>query len=154
MRRLIFAFFILLITAVSIGLVQFTSINMEVYNHTQEQIARLKDKHIELNVNILRTNLRLNQNYDPLIVLQKQIEALQLDIGRVEISDSFTRHFNSLAAVSQTKFELLEQFKSDYAILQNAEMRLPAITSKLLADASVPNQLNVAINSFLNHLFF
>ncbi|MGB0522885.1 MAG: DAHL domain-containing protein [Flammeovirgaceae bacterium] len=151
MRKLILASILLLFSLICIGLVQFTSINMEEHNYVQEQIAFLKDKHIELNVNILRTNLRLNQNYDPLIALQAEIEQAQQNIGTSTISTIFKGHIELLASITHRKFQLLEQFKTDYAILKNAEASLPAIADELLEDARMNTNTKKIINVFVKN---
>lgn len=151
MRKLILASIILLFAMVCIGLVQFTSLNMNEQNELQEQISVLKDKHVALNVNILRTNLGLNQNYDPLVTLQKDIEVLQTAIGHSPLSEVFQAHLDLLSSVTKRKFHLLEQFKGDYAILKNAEASLPIISKELLDEPKLSPQIKEMINVFVKN---
>lgn len=152
MRKLIFVSVTLLLATACIGLVQFTAVNMEAYNQTQDKIALLKDKNIELNVNILRTNLRLNQNYDPLLLLQQDIETIERNLLQAEISEEFTRHLRLLLQISQQKFDYLEQFKTDYAVLKNAESSLPTLADELSDNPKLPAQLRSSINAFAKHI--
>lgn len=103
-----------------------------------------------LNRDVLRSRYRLLRYYDPLVATSGQMRQLQNDLkdGPLRIYHVGAPNVdNAIEAVNQSleeKEELIEQFKSNNAILQNSIRYLPLAGENLIGEAHKLNRQDIA----------
>ena len=100
----------------------------------ESYLRQLKQLDAEWNVDVLRSRMELNKNYDPLVGPLRAVADLQARLrvaaGAIRQQDA-ARAVNELADVVNEKTDLVEQFKSENAILKNSLRYVPTAVDEL-----------------------
>lgn len=131
------------------------------YREAVDGLRQLKAVDAALNEDVVRSRYRLLVNYDPLVGALRQARALTDELRALPTaSPDHPDHLNTtlqqLAQALATKTELVEQFKSDNAVLKNSIAYYPFIVQTLrdapgtapphaLSDAATDLQRNVLL---------
>ncbi len=124
------------------------------YNIT-ETIENLKAVDARWNEHILKSRLRLNKNYDPLVKSIQESTELEKDLlnsfrkitdGNKQI-DSYIKDYEN---ISGSKIELVEQFKSENSIFRNSFVFIPLSIKNL---SFMIEEYKSRINSPINFLY-
>ncbi len=162
-RRITLATLVLLLLALLLGYLfnRTQAVDIDAQNRVMLNLRELEQLDAEWNVNILRSHIGINPDYDPLSApLQRMHELRQrvgasLAMGRsVQVGDTYRQMTSALAE----KEALVEQFKSQNAVLRNALMVIaPSITELKtelngIEGALVPARTVLRLDSALNAL--
>ncbi|HZV67469.1 MAG TPA: DAHL domain-containing protein [Telluria sp.] len=124
-------------------------------------LRELEKLDAEWNVNILRSHIGLNPNYDPLTAPLPRIHTLQarLRAALVMVRDpGAPAAYETLRRALAEKEELVEQFKSHNAVLRNSLIYFPPAITDLKTEltgiegATVPARTVLALDAALNEL--
>lgn len=118
-----------------------------------ETIEQLKAVDARWNEDILKSRLRLNQTYDPIVdSIQRSIDlSNQISVAIHTIADEFTQVNINLKNYKETtteKIDLVEQFKSENSIFRNSFLFIPLSIKNLVSMiAEYKSQINSPVNS-------
>ena len=111
------------------------NINSESYNRINTNLRSLKQVDAEWDVNVLRTKVGSNQHYDSLTSPQKFIRELQDSIAmlteKLDQNTNILPIVNKLQQAIENKMNLIEDFKSQHAVLKNSLSFLPTAVDDL-----------------------
>jgi signal transduction histidine kinase len=111
-----------------------SKVDAEKRTEVASYLRQLKQLDAEWNVDVLRSRMELNKNYDPLVSPLPAVADLQARL-RVEAQairqQDAARALNELADVINEKTDLVEQFKSENAILKNSLRYVPTAVDEL-----------------------
>ncbi len=122
----------------------------EIHQRIVENLQLSSQLDSTLNRDVLRSRYRLLRHYDPLVATFEQMRHLHQNLkeGPLRIYHSDAPDVDiAIAAVNQSleeKEELIEQFKSHNAILQNSIRYLPLAGENLIHDATVQKRQDIA----------
>ena len=137
------------------------AVDLDAQNRVMLNLRELEKLDTEWNVNILRSHIGSNPNYDPLSAPLPRMRELQrrLAVALPTInSPGATRVFDDIVTGLQEKEELVEQFKSQNAVLRNSLNYLPSAITDLKTElngiegAIVPARTVLALDAALNSL--
>ncbi len=126
------------------GLVHKTqAIDTEAQDQVNEQLRTLKQLDAEWNLDVLRTKLGINKNYDavanPLRWLLENQDSLLLAAERVHSVD-LKPDVTALQAALNQKIDLIERFKTQNSLLKNSLRFLPIAVAQLRAQLADERQ--------------
>jgi diguanylate cyclase len=138
------------------------AIDIEAQNRIMLNLRELEKLDAQWNVNILRSHIGLNPDYDPLSAPLPRMHQLQASLGdalaMARGPDAGAAYQDMVAALAE-KEQLVEQFKSHNAILRNSLMYFPPAIADLktelngieraLVPARTVLQLDAALNTLL-----
>ena len=161
-RRAIAALLLISLTLVLAFLFNRTqAVDIEAQNRVMLNLRELEKLDAEWNVNILRSHIGLNPNYDPLTAPLPRMHAL---VGHLATrlpttqGDAAARAYAALQRALREKEELVEQFKPQNAILRNSLTYFPPALTDLKTElngiegATVPSRTVLALDGILNVL--
>ncbi|MES2320483.1 MAG: DAHL domain-containing protein [Pseudomonadota bacterium] len=137
------------------------AIDLDAQNRVMLNLRELEKLDAEWDVNILRSHIGLNPDYDPLTAPLPRMQQLR---GALATGLALTRGpeadaaYRDLERAMREKEELVEQFKSQNAILRNALVYIPPAIADLktelngLERALVPARTVLALDAALNTL--
>ena len=137
------------------------SIDLDAQNRVILDLRELEKLDAEWDVNILRSHIGLNPDYDPLTAPLPRMQQLR---GALAAGLVLTRGpaagvaYRDLERAMREKEELVEQFKSQNAILRNALVYIPPAIADMktelngLESALVPARTVLALDAALNTL--
>jgi two-component system, NtrC family, sensor kinase len=100
-------------------------------------LKQLKQVDAEWNVDVLKSRMEINKNYDPLTsplpVLTELQKKLDVDVKALEQHHT-EKAFSELKDVIAQKVDLVDQFKSQNAILKNSLRYVPTAVDELRAE--------------------
>ena len=137
------------------------AVDIEAQNRVMLNLRELEKLDAEWNVNILRSHIGLNPDYDPLTAPLPRMHALIERLGTAlpETShDAALRAYTELQRSLRVKEELVEQFKPQNAILRNSLSYFPPALTDLKTElngiegATVPGRTVLALDGMLNVL--
>ncbi len=137
------------------------AVDIDAQNRVMLNMRELQKLDAQWNVNILRSHVGLNADYDPLSAPLPRMQQLQSDIGAslgMARGPEAQSAYRGLVRAMRTKEDLVEQFKSQNAVLRNALVYLPpaiaAIKTELtgIEGALVPAKTVLALDAALNSL--
>ena len=121
---------------------QSSQVDTSLHVRTVGHFEQLRQQDARLNQYVLQARFNLLRNYDPLVTTQQRIiellGALQADkpqyfsVGEMPVQREFMRY----RALFESKFSLIEDFKSHNAVLRNSMQYFPMATQGLLADVA------------------
>lgn len=159
----------LLVAALLVGTLvylamQTRSINVEASNRITNTLRELKQVDAEWNVDILRSKTGLATNYDRVAGALPRVSTLNDELGSA-IGSYWRENPDSLAqihpvvaefsAAMTKKIDLIEQFKSQNAILRNSSRYLPVASTDLVAatrDSALDLPRKLEIERVLNDM--
>lgn len=137
------------------------AIDLDAQNRVILNLRELEKLDAEWNVNILRSHIGINADYDPLIAPLPRMHQLRgelaVALALARGPDAATAYRDLVKAMLQ-KEALVEQFKSQNAILRNALAYMPAAITDLKTElngierALVPARTVLALDAALNTL--
>ena len=113
-----------------------SKIDTERKTQVEAYLRQLKQLDAEWNVDVLRSRMELNKNYDPLVNPLPSLTDLQrkLSTEAQAIRDpDNVRTLGQLAEVINDKIDLVDSFKSENAILKNSLRYVPTAVDELRA---------------------
>ncbi|WP_267876166.1 DAHL domain-containing protein [Massilia sp. PAMC28688] len=137
------------------------AIDIDAQNRVMLNLRELEKLDAGWNVNILRSHVGLNPDYDPLVAPLPRMHQLTTEVASAL---AMTRGPEALATYGQLvsalrqKEELVEQFKSQNAVLRNSLMYIPPAIAGLKTEltgieaALVPARTVLALDAALNTL--
>ena len=163
---------ILMVIALVAGLIGVLAVlylkssNVDTEKKTQVEgyLKQLKQLDAEWNVDVLKSRMELNKNYDPLTSPLPMLAALQRRLAReaqVVRQRGTERALSELRTVFEEKIDLVDQFKTENSILKNSLRYVPTAVDELraqIADARHATPalagklalLEVRVNQILN----
>jgi signal transduction histidine kinase len=124
------------------------AIDTDAQAQVNEQLRTLKQLDAEWNLDVLRTKLGINKNYDavanPLKWLLENPDNLLLAAGRVQ-SANLKPEVEALQAALNSKIDLIERFKTQNSLLKNSLRFLPVAVAQLRAQIAEELQRLVSI---------
>jgi len=161
-RRIAFGLLVALLVGVLAFLFSRTqAIDIDAQNRVMLNLRELEKLDAEWNVNILRSHIGLNSSYDPLTAALARMRELQLRLAAAlpMANDRKAREvFTRVTEALEQKEDLVEQFKSQNAILRNSLIYFPPAVTDLKTElngiegALVPARTVLALDSALNSL--
>lgn len=155
-RRLLIAGLMVTLTLVLAFLFERTqAVDIEARNRVMLDLRELETLDAERDVNILRSHIGVNPDYDPLSASLPRMRQLTERLGRAlpaSQDGAAGRAYADLSGALREKEELVEQFKSHNAILRNSLNYLPAAIADLKTVlAGVPGSapLDATLNALL-----
>ena len=135
---------ILMVMALVAGLIGVLAVlylkssNVDTEKKTQVEgyLKQLKQLDAEWNVDVLKSRMELNKNYDPLTSPLPMLAALQRRLAReaqVVRQRGTERALSELRTVFEEKIDLVDQFKTENAILKNSLRYVPTAVDELRA---------------------
>ena len=137
------------------------AIDMDAQNRVILNLRELEKLDAGWNVDILRSHIGLNPDYDPLTAPLPRMHQLQLQIGMalpMTRGEEAGAVFKTLVGAMQEKEELVEQFKTENAVLRNSLVVVPPAIADLKTEltgieaALVPARTVLAMDAALNTL--
>ena len=161
-RRIAFSLLVLLLVSVLGFLFSRTqAVDIEAQNRVMLNLRELEKLDAEWNVNILRSHIGLNASYDSLTAPLARMRELQLRLAAalpMTNDKSARRVFDSVTQALEQKEDLVEQFKTQNAILRNSLIYFPPAVTDLKTElngiegALVPARTVLTLDSALNTL--
>ncbi len=161
-RRLIATLVLLSLTLVLAFLFNRTqAVDIEAQNRIMLNLRELEKLDAEWNVNILRSHIGLNPDYDPLSAPLPRMHALIDSLGTALPTTqgvAARQAYEALGRALRDKDELVEQFKSHNAVLRNSLSYFPVALTDLKTElngiegATVPSRTVLALDGLLNTL--
>lgn len=137
------------------------AIDLEAQNRVMLNLRELEKLDAQWNVNILRSHIGLNPDYDPLSAplprMHRLQELLDASLGMARGSEAASAYHDMASALNE-KEELVEQFKSQNAILRSSLAYFPPAIADLKTElngiegALVPARTVLALDAALNAL--
>lgn len=137
------------------------AVDIEAQNRVMLNLRELEKLDAEWNVNILRSHIGLNPDYDPLSAPLPRMHTLVERLGSAlpdTDHDAALRTYTDLQRSLREKEELVEQFKPQNAILRNSLNFFPPALTDLKTElngiegATVPSRTVLALDGMLNVL--
>ena len=137
------------------------AIDIEAQNSVMVDLRELEKLDAEWNVNILRSHIGLNPDYDPLSAPLPRMHQLRERVGAalgLTRGQEARQAYQALLRAMQEKEDLVEQFKSQNAILRNSLIYLPPAITDLKTELSgiegalAPSRTVLALDAALNSL--
>ncbi|MES2152697.1 MAG: DAHL domain-containing protein [Pseudomonadota bacterium] len=137
------------------------AVDLDAQNRVGLTLREMEKLDAEWNVNILRSHIGLNPDYDPLTAPLPRLHELEARLGaalQLTRGPAAARAFDSLVKALRAKEELVEQFKSQNAILRNSLIYFPPAITDLKTElsgingAGVPGQSVLELDATLNLL--
>ena len=125
-----------LIGVLGVLYVKSSQINTERKTQVERYLRQLKQLDAEWNVDVLRSRMELNKNYDPLANPLPALTELQQKLStEAQANDDpdNVRKVSQLAEVIKDKIDLVDSFKSENAILKNSLRYVPTAVDELRA---------------------
>lgn len=137
LQALLLILLVIALTGGLAGLIYKTqAIDTDAQAQVNEQLRTLKQLDAEWNLDVLRTKLGINKNYDavanPLKWLLENQDDLLLAAGRVQ-SANLKPEVEALQAALNSKIDLIERFKTQNSLLKNSLRFLPVAVAQLRA---------------------
>jgi two-component system, NtrC family, sensor kinase len=114
-----------------------SSVDAEKKAQVESQLRQLKQLDAEWNVDVLKSRMEINKNYDPLTSPLPTLTELQDRLGtevRILNQPETERAFSGLKGVIAEKVDLVDQFKAQNAILKNSLRYVPTAVDDLRAE--------------------
>ena len=162
-RRRIAGLALLALLGITLGFLfnRTQAIDIDAQNRVMLNLRELEKLDAQWNVNILRTHIGLNPDYDPLTAPLPRMRQLQANLGAslgmARGPDAGATYSDMLRAMAQ-KEELVEQFKSQNAVLRNSLVYFPPAIADLKTElngiegALVPARTVLELDAALNTL--
>jgi diguanylate cyclase (GGDEF)-like protein len=137
------------------------AVDLDAQNRVMLNLRELEKLDAGWDVDILRSHVGLNPDYDPLTAPLPRMRQLQAQIGAalpMARNAQALAAYKELTAAMREKEELVEQFKSQNAILRNSLMYVPLAITDLKTDlngieaALAPARTVLAMDAALNTL--
>jgi len=137
------------------------AVDIEAQNSVMVDLRELEKLDAEWNVNILRSHIGLNADYDPLSAPLPRMHRLRERVGAalgMTRGPQAREAYRALVRAMQEKEDLVEQFKSQNAILRNSLIYLPPAITDLKTEltgiegALAPSRTVLALDASLNAL--
>ena len=135
------------------------AVDLDAQNRVMLNLRELEKLDAQWNVNILRSHIGLNPDYDPLSAALPRMHQLQARLGAslsmARGPEAATAYAGVVAAL-RDKEDLVEQFKSQNAILRNSLVYFPPAVADLKTElngiegALVPARTVLALDAALN----
>lgn len=152
-----------LVAILAFLIVQTRAVDFDAHNEIVGALRHLKQIDAEWNVDVLRSKTGLNNNYDavasPLPVISSLEDTLLTRTGSFwggqDVGDTrILPLLQESRKVMDQKIEMIEQFKSQNAVLRNSSNYLPTVAREAIASlekvpASLRSQLTQDINALL-----
>jgi len=140
--RLLRALSVIGVVATLIGVLIFlytktSSVDAEKKVRVEGQLKQLKQLDAEWNVDVLKSRMEINKNYDPLtspLPVLTELEGQLADEVRTLNQPYTEKALSELKAVVAEKFDLVDQFKAQNAILKNSLRYVPTAVDDLRAE--------------------
>ena len=114
-----------------------SAVDAEKKAQIESQLRQLKQLDAEWNVDVLKSRIEINKNYDPLTsplpTLTELLEQLAAEVGSLDQSET-EKTLGKLKTVIAEKIDLVDQFKSQNAILKNSLRYVPTAIDDLRAE--------------------
>jgi hypothetical protein len=111
-----------------------SKVDAEKKTHVEGYLKQLKQLDAEWNVDVLKSRMELNKNYDPLTSPLSTLIDLQRKLGleaRALRQQGTERALSELSAAIDEKIDLVDQFKAQNAILKNSLRYAPTAVNEL-----------------------
>jgi diguanylate cyclase (GGDEF)-like protein len=137
------------------------AIDLDAQNAVILKLRELEKLDAEWNVNILRSHIGINPDYDPLTAPLARMQQLRGDLAGALVlarGPEAGAAYGDMARAMHEKEDLVEQFKSQNAILRNALAFIPPAIADLKTDlngierALAPARTVLALDASLNTL--
>jgi diguanylate cyclase (GGDEF)-like protein len=137
------------------------AIDLDAQNRVILHLRELEKLNAEWNVNILRSHIGINPDYDPLTAPLPRMHQLRAELGAALVlarGPQAGTVYRDLVKSMLLKEELVEQFKSQNAILRNSLAYIPPAIADLKTElngierALVPARTVLALDAALNTL--
>ena len=161
-RRLAFSLLLALLVGVFALLFSRTqAVDIDAQNRVVLNLRELEKLDAEWNVNILRSHIGLNVSYDPLSAPLARMRELQLRLAAalpMTNNPNAKKIFDEVTRALVQKEELVEQFKTQNAILRNSLIYFPPAVTDLKTElngiegALAPSRTVLALDGALNSL--
>jgi diguanylate cyclase len=162
-RRRIGVVALLVLLSVALGYLfnRTQAIDLEAQNRVILDLRELENLDAEWNVNLLRSHIGLNPDYDPLTAPLPRMHQLRSALGRglaLARGPEPGAAYHDLVKAMMQKEELVEQFKSHNAVLRNSLVYIPPAIADLKTElngierALVPARTVLALDAALNTL--
>ncbi len=112
------------------------AIDIDVQDHVLPVLRELKQLDAEWNANVLKSRIGINSNYDPVTTLLQHLHALRARLRQgVDMAqgNALETASHQLEVAFASKEDLIEQFKSQNALLQNSLFYFPTAVEDLHA---------------------
>lgn len=141
LQKVLRATFLIVVVSTLIGVLLFLyaktrAVDAEGKAQVESYLKQLKQLDAEWNVDVLKSRMEINKNYDPLTSPLPALIDLQEKLGvqAKKISQPGTKEaFNDLKNTFDEKIDLVDQFKSQNAILKNSLRYVPTAVNELHA---------------------
>src|SRR5437762_6920928 len=114
-----------------------SSVDAEKKTQVEGQLRQLKQLDAEWNVDVLKSRMEINKNYDPLTSPLPTLTGLQERLGN-EVTTlnqvDTEKALSELKGVIAEKVDLVDQFKAQNAILKNSLRYVPTAVDDLRAE--------------------
>jgi signal transduction histidine kinase len=127
----------LLIAVLAFLYAKSSSVDAEKKTRIEGYLKQLKQLDAEWNVDVLKSRMEINKNYDPLTsplavlaLLQKKLAEEAKALGQLEPEKAVSE----LQGLIDEKIDLVDQFKAQNAILKNSLRYVPTAVDELQAD--------------------
>jgi len=132
-----------------------SGVDVEKRSRVDGYLRQLKQVDAEWNVDVLKSRMGINANYDPLVSPLPKLRTLRAKLAHELGGVTDPEIAPALAAVGATidhKTDLIERFKSENAILRNSLRYAPTAVSELDARIDAATRADPARASLLNAL--
>ena len=162
-RRRIGVVALLVVLSVMLGYLfnRTQAIDLNAQNRVMLELREMEKLDAEWTVNILRSHIGLNPDYDPLSAPLPRMHQLRISLGKglaLARGPEAAEAYRDLVKAMLQKEELVEQFKSQNAILRNSLVFIPPAIADLKTElngierALVPARTVLALDAALNTL--
>lgn len=132
-----------------------SAVDVEKRSRVEGYVRQLKQVDAEWNVDVLKSRMGINANYDPLVSPLPKLRTLRAKLAHELAGVTDPEIAPALAAVGATidhKTDLIERFKSENAILRNSLRYAPTAVSELDARIGAATRADPARAALLNAL--
>ncbi len=142
-----------------LGFLTFKSQSVSTKKHLRYSTAIAKQKEIDSQVNqsVLRARYELLSSYDIMVQAMKQQEELQTELaslpGYIANQGQLQNNLDKNAEAFEQKYQLLEQFKTQNAVLKNSLTYLPNLVQELRSNKTklgLPNDVEQSLANVLD----
>jgi two-component system NtrC family sensor kinase len=123
-----------LIAVLAVLYAKSSSVDAQKKTQVEGYLRQLKQLDAEWNVDVLKSRMELNKNYDPLTSPLQLLGVLQQQLAReaqVVREQGTQRALSDLQTVFDEKVEVVDQFKTENAILKNSLRYVPTAVDEL-----------------------
>jgi len=110
------------------------AVNIDQHNQIDNNLRVLKQLDAEWNLDVLRSKVEVNKNYDPVTSPQRTILEIQGSLDEAATSldeEALTPALEGFKAAVAQKVDLVDAFKSQNSVLKNSLRFLPTATAQL-----------------------